>query len=76
MFHQDNYWIGTRKPCLTYGLRGMAYFSVSVQCCVQDLHSGVLGGVVHEAMTDLVALLATLVDSRTGQILVDRKSVV
>ena len=49
----------------------MAYFSVSVQCCVQDLHSGVLGGVVHEAMTDLMALLSTLVDSKTGQILVD-----
>ena len=49
----------------------MAYFSVSVQCCAQDLHSGVLGGAVHEAMTDLVALLATLVDSKTGQILVD-----
>jgi cytosolic nonspecific dipeptidase len=49
----------------------MAYFSVSVQCCEQDLHSGVLGGVVYEAMTDLIAILATLVDSKTGQILVD-----
>jgi acetylornithine deacetylase/succinyl-diaminopimelate desuccinylase-like protein len=48
----------------------MAYFSVSVQCGGQDLHSGVFGGAVHEAMTDLVALLATLVDSKKGQILV------
>ena len=47
----DNYWLGAKKPCLTYGLRGLAYFSVSVQCCEQDLHSGVLGGTVHEAMT-------------------------
>ena len=47
----DNYWLGAKKPCLTYGLRGLAYFSVSLQCCEQDLHSGVLGGTVHEAMT-------------------------
>jgi len=66
----DNYWLGKRKPCLTYGLRGLAYFELSVQGCEQDLHSGVLGGTVHEAMTDLVRLMATLVDSQ-GKILVD-----
>lgn len=41
-----------------------------MQGCAQDLHSGVLGGTVHEAMTDLVQLLASLVDSRDGKILV------
>jgi cytosolic nonspecific dipeptidase len=66
---QDNYWLGAHKPCLTYGLRGLAYFAISVQGCVQDLHSGVLGGAVHEAMTDLVQLMASLVDS-SGTILV------
>lgn len=65
----DNYWIGKKKPCLTYGLRGLAYFQVSVKCCEQDLHSGVLGGTVHEAMTDLVQLMASLIDS-SGNILV------
>jgi len=65
----DNYWLGANKPCLTYGLRGLAYFSVSVQCCEQDLHSGVLGGTVHEAMTDLVRLMSSLIDS-SGKILV------
>eukprot|EP01083_Nonionella_stella_P312794 1120155_1 len=49
----DNYWLGKTKPCITYGLRGLAYFELSVQCAEQDLHSGVFGGVVHEAMTDL-----------------------
>lgn len=66
----DNYWLGKVKPCLTYGLRGISYFQVGVQCCEQDLHSGVLGGTVHESMTDLVQLMATLVDSQ-GKILVD-----
>lgn len=65
----DNYWLSTTKPCLTYGLRGVAYFQVSITGCEQDLHSGVLGGVVHEAMTDLVHLMASLVDS-SGKILV------
>jgi nonspecific dipeptidase len=66
----DNYWLGKSKPCLTYGLRGIAYFQLSVQGCEQDLHSGVLGGTVHEAMTDLVGLMGTLVDT-SGKILVD-----
>jgi nonspecific dipeptidase len=65
----DNYWLGKKKPCLTYGLRGLAYFQVTVQGCEQDLHSGVLGGTVHEAMTDLVRLMGTLVDTN-GTILV------
>ena len=26
----DNYWLGTNKPCLTYGLRGVSYYSLSV----------------------------------------------
>uniref|UniRef100_A0A6Q2YIL2 Cytosolic non-specific dipeptidase n=1 Tax=Esox lucius TaxID=8010 RepID=A0A6Q2YIL2_ESOLU len=65
----DNYWLGKTKPCITYGLRGMCYFSVEVECCDKDLHSGVFGGSVHEAMTDLIALLSTLVDKK-GRILV------
>ncbi|KAL3927000.1 MAG: hypothetical protein SGBAC_013258, partial [Bacillariaceae sp.] len=66
----DNYWVGKTKPCLTYGLRGLAYFQVGVKGCEQDLHSGNHGGGVHEAMTDLVRLMATLVGT-DGKILVD-----
>jgi nonspecific dipeptidase len=66
----DNYWLGKTKPCLTYGLRGMAYFQLAVQGCQQDLHSGVFGGSIHEAMTDLIKIMATLVDS-DGTILID-----
>jgi acetylornithine deacetylase/succinyl-diaminopimelate desuccinylase-like protein len=66
----DNYWLGKTKPCLTYGLRGISYFNVTVQGSEQDMHSGILGGTVHEAMTDLIAIMATLVDS-SGKILID-----
>ncbi|CAG2116026.1 unnamed protein product [Medioppia subpectinata] len=65
----DNYWLGTTKPCLTYGLRGNAYFYVEVECAHKDLHSGSYGGSVHEAMTDLMILLSRLVDSK-GNILI------
>ena len=66
----DNYWLGKTKPCLTYGLRGMAYFQLTVQSTEQDLHSGVFGGSIHESMTDLIKLMATLVDT-DGTILID-----
>lgn len=42
----DNYWLGTKKPCITYGLRGICYFFVEVSCSEKDLHSGVFGGTV------------------------------
>lgn len=42
----DNYWLGTEKPCLTYGLRGMCSFFVEVQSSSKDLHSGMYGGTV------------------------------
>lgn len=65
----DNYWLGTTQPCVTYGLRGICYFGLEVECAVKDLHSGVFGGTVHEAMTDLIHLMGTLVD-KNGRILV------
>lgn len=65
----DNYWLGTEKPCLTYGLRGCNYYSLEISGPGQDLHSGVFGGSVQEPMTDLVRVLGKLVDTN-GKILV------
>jgi Cys-Gly metallodipeptidase DUG1 len=65
----DNYWLGTEKPCLTYGLRGCNYYSVSISGPGQDLHSGVFGGTAQEPMTDLVRVLSKLVDTN-GKILI------
>ncbi|PHH76690.1 hypothetical protein CDD80_1328 [Ophiocordyceps camponoti-rufipedis] len=59
----DNYWLGTEKPCLTYGLRGVNYYSIEVSGPAADLHSGVFGGTVQEPMTDLTRLLGSLVDT-------------
>ncbi|CRG83270.1 cytosolic nonspecific dipeptidase [Talaromyces islandicus] len=65
----DNYWLGTEKPCLTYGLRGCNYYAITVSGPGQDLHSGVFGGSAHEPMTDLVTIFSKLVDSQ-GNILI------
>lgn len=65
----DNYWLGTEKPCLTYGLRGCNYYSVEVSGPGQDLHSGVFGGTAHEPMTDLTRIMGSLVDPH-GKILI------
>ncbi|KAM9307710.1 beta-Ala-His dipeptidase-like [Gastrophryne carolinensis] len=64
----DNVWV-SRKPALTYGTRGNAYFLIEVESGKKDLHSGTFGGIIHEAMRDLVHLLAKLQDS-TGHILI------
>ncbi|KAH8993589.1 CNDP dipeptidase [Lactarius hatsudake] len=65
----DNYWLNTRTPALTYGLRGISYYKVVVSGPARDLHSGVFGRMVHEPMTDLIALMSKLVDPK-GNILI------
>ncbi|CAK7900928.1 cys-Gly metallodipeptidase Dug1p [[Candida] anglica] len=65
----DNYWLGTTKPVLTYGLRGCNYYQVSIKGPGADLHSGIFGGIIAEPMTDLVKVLAQLVDGN-GRILI------
>lgn len=65
----DNYWLGDTKPCLTYGLRGISYYKVTVKGPGRDLHSGVFGGTVHEPMVDLTYIFSKLVSPR-GRILI------
>ncbi|XP_039190329.1 beta-Ala-His dipeptidase isoform X1 [Crotalus tigris] len=65
----DNTWLARTKPALTYGARGNACFSVEVEGGEKDLHSGSAGGIIHEPMSDLLALLDNLVSS-SGYILI------
>jgi Cys-Gly metallodipeptidase DUG1 len=65
----DNYWLGTEKPCLTYGLRGVNYYNIEISGPGADLHSGVFGGTAQEPMTDLIRIMASLVDTN-GKILI------
>ncbi|KAK8783272.1 hypothetical protein V5799_015387 [Amblyomma americanum] len=42
--------------------RGLCYFQIQVTCATSDLHSGVYGGTLIEAMPDVTHLLNSLVD--------------
>ncbi|KAL9709272.1 hypothetical protein Ac2012v2_007626 [Leucoagaricus gongylophorus] len=65
----DNYWLNTTTPALTYGLRGISYYKITVSGPGRDLHSGVFGRMVFEPMTDLITIMSKLVDNR-GNILI------
>ena len=59
----NSYWLDNDFPCLTYGLRGVIHATIQVESERPDLHSGVDGShLIHEALKDLIALLATLTD--------------
>ncbi|XP_059580264.1 cytosolic non-specific dipeptidase isoform X1 [Alligator mississippiensis] len=64
----DTPWLRS-KPGITYGTRGNSYFFLEMRCASRDLHSGGFGGIIQEAMNDLIFLLNSLVDS-AGQILI------
>lgn len=66
----DNYWLNARTPCVTYGLRGVVTFQMTVCGPKEDLHSGMFGRMVHEPMTDLAILMSKLV-APCGKILID-----
>lgn len=34
----DNYWLGKKKPCITYGLRGICYFFIEVCAAFGTFH--------------------------------------
>jgi len=58
-------------PAITYGLRGIAYYEITLIGPSQDLHSGVFGGGVTNPAIALAKLLAALVDA-DGRIQIPR----
>ena len=54
---------GPDQPSLTVGLRGIAYTEIEVFGPVQDVHSGLFGGIVHNPNQLLVNALAGLIDT-------------
>jgi acetylornithine deacetylase/succinyl-diaminopimelate desuccinylase-like protein len=56
-------------PAIGYGLRGLVYMEVSITGTKMDLHSGIYGGTVPNAINVLCELLATLHD-RDGRVMV------
>ncbi len=65
----NNDWIDDTRPCLTYGMRGVIDLDIEVAARGKDLHAGVHGGALFEAVNDLVKVLASLT-TQDGQITV------
>src|SRR5688572_591056 len=63
----DNGIPSPRHPALTYGLRGITAFEVTVHGPSRDLHSGIYGGSVENPAMALAQLLAKLRD-KNGRI--------
>lgn len=59
--------IGSDKPTITTGLRGLAYFELRVFGPNKDLHSGLFGGTIHNPAQALVELIAGMHD-KNGKI--------
>ena len=51
------------EPSITYSLRGLAAFELRVYGPDHDLHSGIFGGVVHNAANALAELIAGMHDA-------------
>ena len=50
------------KPTIVYGLRGLAYFEISISDAEHDLHSGLYGGLIYNPIQALCELVAGLKD--------------
>ena len=59
-------WSTTQTPAITVGLRGMAMAQIEVRTGVRDLHSGMYGGSVLNALHVLHGMLAQVVPGPDG----------
>ncbi|KAL8636876.1 MAG: hypothetical protein Q9228_005786 [Teloschistes exilis] len=60
----NSYWLDDDMPCLTYGLRGVVHATVQITSKRPNVHSGIDGSQgEHEAMQDLINILAVLTES-------------
>ncbi|MFW5689558.1 MAG: dipeptidase [Spirochaetota bacterium] len=59
----DTGMISAEIPSIRYGLRGLAYFDLTVRGPSHDLHSGSFGGVVHNPAQALAELIAGMHDA-------------
>ncbi len=58
----DSSMYGPGQPSITYALRGLAYFEITVTGPGHDLHSGMYGGAVPNPINALARLIASLHD--------------
>jgi acetylornithine deacetylase/succinyl-diaminopimelate desuccinylase-like protein len=57
----DTGWFGDNVPAMDYGFRGITYMGIEIAGPIKDVHSG-SGGTFREPMTDLIKIMAELID--------------
>jgi len=60
----DTGMISAQLPTISYGLRGLAFFELTIFGPKKDLHSGSFGGVVHNPALALCKILSSLHDEQ------------
>lgn len=66
----DTVWVARGKPAVSMGLRGMVTALLTLETGTEDRHSGLVGGLARNPITELAAVIAGCVDARTGRILI------
>lgn len=67
----DTIWISPERPAISRSLRGVLSGEIHLRTAAKDAHSGMAGGPARNPLTDLCALVGTMVDPKTGDILID-----
>jgi acetylornithine deacetylase/succinyl-diaminopimelate desuccinylase-like protein len=67
VLNPDTGMLGIDRPTIFYGLRGMYFAKLRISGPVRDLHSGSFGGIVHNPIHALCALVAGMHD-RDGRV--------
>jgi acetylornithine deacetylase/succinyl-diaminopimelate desuccinylase-like protein len=67
----DNSQYADGQPAITYGIRGILAVEIRVDGPKQDLHSGSFGGAVMNPAIALCHLMSSMVDAKTGRVLVE-----
>jgi acetylornithine deacetylase/succinyl-diaminopimelate desuccinylase-like protein len=66
----DTIWVTRGKPSTPAGLRGLMAFVLALETAEHDLHSGVVGGAARNPLSELMKVVASLMDGETGRVLV------
>jgi acetylornithine deacetylase/succinyl-diaminopimelate desuccinylase-like protein len=64
----DTIWTAAGHPSISYGLRGLMGFTISLETGAKDVHSGTTGGAARNPLGELAALLTAAYDARTGRV--------
>lgn len=60
----DSDWFAPNMPSLTYAVRGIAYFELTVKGPATDVHSGTYGGAIVNPVNALAAMIAAMHDAQ------------